>query len=762
MRRPALPVGMLTVLLLMPVVQACTPAARPGSLPPTLSLEDHGGAQIAMQDGLPVPTFDPQARRTITLDGPWRVQLASLDSDLSLTDRSTSLAPITAEAAGREGPDFDDSGWKVMDVPGAVNPPPRDRPENGAWYRRSFFVPATWTGLAATLKAEAINYLADVWVNGSHVGYHEGGYTPFALDLSALLVPGSLNTIAIRVDNPKWGTRNDIVPWGLTDWWNYGGITRSIRIEATPALNVVRADVTPHLDGMDVGVVVSRARSVIGQAGASASPTASATATESGSLPGAPPSGGSLATAAATLRVDVLPAQVTAANLASAVAETLVAPGAAPLTTQVLELAALAPGDVRRVDLSFLIGEPDLWSPARPALYVLRAGVDADGATDAVSTSFGLRRITVDEGAPRLLLNGVPTMFSGVGLHDERLDTVPAPVPRDVEAHRITDVRQVMDQLSHAREVNADLIRTGHAPANPLLLRLADRMGFGVWEEIPLYHYTPLTYGIAMDRGIPQQMLAEMDLRDMNRPSVLFHGLSNESTGAGDRTSALRTLRDLDRSVDGTRLTGQAAYGSMPADATQAPLDVAGYTFYYGVFYGTDAAEDTGRALGRAHDAFPRKPILALEFGRWVDDIRGAQQAQVFERTYPVLAARSGVRAGGYVGAAVWWTLEDFTTMSPGIALERFGLFRPDGTPRPAADVAGRLFAATAGEGAGQGIESDVGRIQVVTPAVGGELRALGLVGYALLVSIGSMALVLLLLVWRGGRAAAPRRGGAR
>jgi beta-galactosidase len=322
-------------------------------------------------------------------------------------------------------------------------------------------------------------------------------------------------------------------------------------------------------------------------------------------------------------------------------------------------------------------------------------------------------------------------------------------------------VSEVMGQLEHARTVNADLIRTGHAPANPLLLRLADRMGFGVWEEIPLYHYTPLTYGVAMGRGIPQQMLAEMALRDMNRPSVLFHGLSNESSGEGERTAALRTLRDLDRAVDGTRLTGQAAFGSMPTDSSQAPLDVAGYTFYYGVFYGADAAADTARGVSQAHAAFPDKPILALEFGRWVDDVNGAQQARVFERTYPVLAARSGLAAGGYVGATVWWALEDFTTMSPGIALERFGLFRPDGTRRPAADVASRLFAASAGAGAGQGIESDVGRIQAVAPAAGGELRVVGLVAYALLISLGSMALVLLVLVRRGGRAAAHPRGRA-
>src|SRR5436190_872325 len=68
--------------------------------------------------------------------------------------------------------------------------------------------------------------------------------------------PGAYNSIVVRVDNPVWGTRDDIVPWGLADWWNYGGIVGDVWLEALPAFSVVRADVTPHLDGADVSIVV--------------------------------------------------------------------------------------------------------------------------------------------------------------------------------------------------------------------------------------------------------------------------------------------------------------------------------------------------------------------------------------------------------------------------------------------------------------------------------------------------------------------------
>ena len=735
----------------LPVIGACTPVARSGSLPPTLQLEDHGGASIAIQNGIPVPTFEAQAaRRTLSLDGPWQVERLKLDTDLSLTDRDSSLPRIVEEAAGRETATYDDSSWESILVPGSLNPPPRDRQYNGAWYRKHFYVPTSWSGFAATLKAEAINYLADVWVNGTHAGYHEGGYTPFALDLSPLLVPGSWNVIAIRVDNPRWGTRNDIVPWGLTDWWNYGGITRPIRIEATPTMHVVRADVTPHLDGIDVSVVVRNAAIAVGPLEGSGTATPATPMPEESAAFGPP-----------SVQIDVLRAQVTPSNVGEPSAATLVVDGEPAVASQLLLIDALAPGDIRRMDSAILMGDADLWTPAHPALYVLRVTVvGEDGSTDELTTSFGLRHIAVDDDSPTLLLNGEPVMFSGVGLHDERIGPVAAHAPEHVAPHRITDVNEVMEQLNHARAVDADLIRSGHAPANPLLLTLADRMGFGVWEEIPLYHYTPLTYGIAMDRGIPQQMLREMALRDMNRPSVLFHGLSNESTGTDEREAALSELHDIDREIDGTRLTGQAAFGLMPTDPTQAPLDVSGFTFYYGVFYGSHATADTRRALSAAHDAFPDKPVMALEFGRWVETAADVRQQQIFRQTYPAFAARSGELSDGFVGAAVWWTLEDFTTMSPGIALERFGLFRPDGQGRPAAETAAALFAASAGGGAAQQIESDVGRAGFVASAPGSELRLLGYVAYALITSVGSMTLVLLLLVRWGGRAAACRPRG--
>ena len=65
-------------------------------------------------------------------------------------------------------------------MPGTVNPPP-DGEEGGAWYRRAFEVPRAWIGRSVTIRFGSANYVADVWLNGTWIGYHEGGATPFAI-----------------------------------------------------------------------------------------------------------------------------------------------------------------------------------------------------------------------------------------------------------------------------------------------------------------------------------------------------------------------------------------------------------------------------------------------------------------------------------------------------------------------------------------------------------------------------------------------------
>lgn len=669
-------------------------------LKPNLSFQDLSGGPVAFESGQPVPTFDRQPRPTIDLDGHWRFEPQALDPALSLTDRKSSLGAITAQLGSRGSAEYSTTQWSTVDVPGSFNMPP-DRATTGGFYRTDFFVPPTWADKFAELKFGAVRYVADVWLNGHYLGYHEGGDTPFALDATPVLIPGAFNNLVVRVDNPVWGTRDDIVPWGLADWWNYGGIVGDVWMEALPSLSVVRADVTPHLDGADVSIVVQHR-----------GPD----------------------TVKADLDVRIWPAQVNAANLLDPDASSLIPSDSLPLLVNHLDLGTISGDSVKRVAAPFAIHSADLWSPGLPALYVLQVTTLAgDSVVDNLYTSFGLRSIKVDSTAPRLLLNGVAVVFNGVALHEE---IEPAGGP-------LTSATDFEALLRRALNVHADLIRVDHHPPDQLLPLLADRLGIAVWEEIPLYHYSPQTFSIAMDRGIPQQMLAEMDLRDFNRPSVLFHGFANESTGDSDRVRALNTLHSLDRRIDGTRLTGQAMLGTNPSDATSSNLDVAGYTFYYGVLYGGRlSGAQILSALMQAHRTYPKKPILVLEYGHWADNAREeVTQVRVFNAYYAQMSANFDTEQNGFVGAALWWSLDDYWTQRPGITVERFGLYRPDGSERPVGAAVTRTYALTAPATAPPAVRSK--GVAVPITATGRHALLLPYVAYALALPAILLAIVI-------------------
>ena len=643
---------------------ACSLVPTPGQadLAPTLSLQDQPGGVVAFESGQPVPTFDRQPRLVADLDGTWRFEPHTFDAAASLTDRKGSLGAMTTDLGPRGGVIYDDASWSAISVPGTFNPPP-DSSITGGYYRHDFYVPTAFTGNYALLKFGAVRYVADVWLNGKYLGYHEGGDTPFALDATGALVPGAYNNLVVRVDNPVWGTRDDIVPWGLADWWNYGGIVGDVWLEAIPETSAVRADVTPHLDGADVSVVVQHRGKDTVNAG---------------------------------LEVRLWPAQITATNRLSPDASNLIPTDAQPLLDHHVSLGEITGDSVFRVAAPFAIRSADLWSPSLPALYVLQVTVIANNEpVDDLYTSFGLRQVRVDSTAPRVLLNGEPIVFNGVALHEERQMPVREGLPG---GGPLTSVDEIASVLARAQGVHADLIRVDHHPPNQMLPVLADRLGLALWEEIPLYHFTPQSFSIATDRGIPQQMLAEMDLRDFNRPSVLFHGFANESSGTSERAGAMKMLHGLDRRIDGTRLTGQAAYGTDPNDPTSAALDVAGYTLYYGVLYGGRlSGVAIQSALMQAHKMYPRKPIMVMEYGHWADNPADeAQQLRVFNTYYTQLSPDFDTEDGGFVGAAVWWTLDDYWTQRPGLSVETFGLYRPDGSLRPAGVAAGRTFARTA------------------------------------------------------------------
>ena len=144
--------------------------------------------------------------------------------------------------------------------------------EGSVWYRRRFDDPRAVGGdgldLAEPRPGErlllrfgAANYRADVYVNGEKAGVHEGGFTPFAFDVSDLVRPRD-NSLVVRVDNRR---AREAVPTDVTDWWNYGGLTRDVSLYTLPATYVT--DYQVQLAGPDTlaGFVQLHGASVAGR-----------------------------------------------------------------------------------------------------------------------------------------------------------------------------------------------------------------------------------------------------------------------------------------------------------------------------------------------------------------------------------------------------------------------------------------------------------------------------------------------------------------
>jgi len=103
--------------------------------------------------------------------------------------------------------------------------------EGTVWYKKSFDYSKKDSSNRLFLEIGAANYKADVYLNGRKLGQHLGGFTPFGYEVTDMVQTAD-NFLIIKVDN----TRNqEGVPTLNTDWWNYGGITRGVRLVEKPS-----------------------------------------------------------------------------------------------------------------------------------------------------------------------------------------------------------------------------------------------------------------------------------------------------------------------------------------------------------------------------------------------------------------------------------------------------------------------------------------------------------------------------------------------
>lgn len=124
--------------------------------------------------------------------------------------------------------------------------------ENYLWYHRRFSVPDTWTGKRLLLNFDAVDWRTDVWVNGNYVGQHEGGYSPFSLDITDALLPDSCQELVVRVWDPTdsgYQPRGKQVSEPRSIWYSpVTGIWQTVWLEPVNPTHIHSFCVTPDLD----------------------------------------------------------------------------------------------------------------------------------------------------------------------------------------------------------------------------------------------------------------------------------------------------------------------------------------------------------------------------------------------------------------------------------------------------------------------------------------------------------------------------------
>jgi beta-glucuronidase len=173
-------------------------------------------------------------RRTTSLDGPWQTIVDPYENGYYDYRRE----PIANGFFMNEKPkdksdkvEYDFDASETLAVPGDWN---TQRPqlflyEGTVWYKKSFDCSPP-AGTRLFLHFGAVNYEAIVFLNGEKLGEHEGGFTPFCFEITGK-VKARDNFVVLKVDNAR---RRDAVPTVNTDWWNYGGITRSVNLIEVP------------------------------------------------------------------------------------------------------------------------------------------------------------------------------------------------------------------------------------------------------------------------------------------------------------------------------------------------------------------------------------------------------------------------------------------------------------------------------------------------------------------------------------------------
>lgn len=205
--------------------------------------EDYGRATSTPLIGADT-LVDWTGRAHQSLDGPWHFTLDLFDEGLRQKWYADTPLPAGQWPKPR---DYDASQGLVLDLPCCWTTQRTEwrHFEGAAWYTRTVVHTPDPTRPRTLLCLGAANYQARIFLNGTFLGTHLGGSTPFCVELTAHLLAGP-NRLQIQVDNRRERQR---VPMKHFDWFNHGGIYREMALLQLPAVFIRDASVQLLPDG---------------------------------------------------------------------------------------------------------------------------------------------------------------------------------------------------------------------------------------------------------------------------------------------------------------------------------------------------------------------------------------------------------------------------------------------------------------------------------------------------------------------------------
>jgi hypothetical protein len=548
-------------------------------------------------------------------------------------------------------------GWTRVRVPHVFDASLRPSTFHGtiACYRLRFTAPRTPRGFGWALNFGAVRRTATVWLNGKPIGSHTDPYAGFTLPARGLK-PGKVNELVLRVVNRKHALPRE-------GWWNWGGITRPVKL--IPQGPVVLSDIAvmpllhcPTPDSCTTPSVLVRGR---------------LTGHRAGRLP---------ATVAVALR----------------------APDGT-VSARTLRARAPANGRSRNVSFSFpLAGRPKLWSPDHPALYSTTVTTALGGHTAQVDRfDTGVRAVEVRSGV--LYLNGRRVQLRGASIEED--------VPGRGPALRSSDIDRIVGEL---KALGANVTRAQYGLSDELMSAL-DRAGIMLWNQSPVYH-RDIELRRSDGRGDAIASVRHNIVAARSHPSLLANSIDNEPVSIPDRRPGTRQFlfraSKLAKRLDPVTPTAVdiAIKPNMPFQRSFTWFDLIGLNSYFGWYTGPTATSianfaDWEPTMQLIRSSYPSQGLVVTEFGAEASFHGPVYQKGTFEfQADYVQKALDIIDRTSFLGGAIYWTLREFAVkphwdggaslpVAMRSSIHHKGLLGYDGTPKVAWAVVQRRFEGT-------------------------------------------------------------------